>query len=180
MTVMILLGFAALPTLNMETFPEIKLNKVSVSVPYPGAGPNEVEEGLCNRLEDATDGISFLEEQICVARDNVGVLTLEMAEGSDLSQFIDDIHSAVDSITDFPDDAEEPVIEELGRTEAVVSVAINADLTQPELKALAEYYRNRLLALPDVPMVSLAILEDFGFADGGDRLDPQTSQLSRG
>ncbi len=155
MTVIILLGLVALPTLNKETFPEIKTNKVKVSVSYPGAGPNEVEEGICNRLEDATDGISFLEEQVCVARDNIGILTLDMQEEGDLKQFVDDINSAIDSITEFPDNAEEPVIEELGRTEAVVSVAINANLTQPELKSLAEYYRNRLLALPDVPIVTV-------------------------
>lgn len=155
MFVIIVLGLVALPSLNKETFPEIKLNKVQVSVPYPGAAPTEVEEGICNRLEDATDGISFLEEQICEARDNIGVLTLEMQEVGNLQQFIDDVNSAVDGITDFPDDAEEPVVEELGRTKPVVSVAINADLTQPELKALAEHYRNQLLALPDIPIVTV-------------------------
>lgn len=156
MTVIILLGLVALPTLNKETFPEIKLNQVQVSVPYPGAGPIEVEEGICNRLEDATDGISFLEEQVCVARDNIGTLTLDMQEQGNLQLFLNDVNSAVDSITDFPDNAEEPIIEELGRTRPVVSVAINANLTQPELKALAEYYRNRLLALPEVPIVTVS------------------------
>jgi multidrug efflux pump subunit AcrB len=156
MTVIILLGLVALPTLNKETFPEIKMNKVKVSVPYPGADPTVVEEGICNRLEDATDGISFLEEQVCEAKDNIGVLTLEMQGEGDLKQFLDDINSDIDGITDFPDDAEEPIIEELGRTETVVSVAINADLTQPELKALAEHYRNRLLGLPDVPIVTVS------------------------
>jgi len=156
MTVIILLGLVALPTLNKETFPEIKKNKVKVSVPYPGASPTDVEEGICNRLEDATDGISFLEEQTCEARDNIGTLTLDMQENGDLKQFIDDINAAVDIIIDFPDNAEEPIIEELGRTEAVVSVAINAVLTQPELKSLAEYYRKQLLLLPDVPIVTVA------------------------
>lgn len=155
MTVIILLGLVALPTLNKETFPEIKMNKVKVSVSYPGASPREVEEGICNRLEDATDGISFLDEQVCEARDNIGMLTLDMQESGNIQLFLDDVNSAIDGITDFPDDAEEPVIEELGRTEPVVSVAINADLTQPELKSLAEYYRNRLLALSGVPIVTV-------------------------
>jgi len=155
MTVIIVLGLVALPTLNKETFPEIKLNKVKVSITYPGASPTDVEESICNRLEDATDGISFLKEQMCEARDNIGMLTLDMQESGNIKQFVDDIHTAIDSIADFPSDAEEPIVEELGRTEAVVSVAINANLTQPELKSLAEYYRNQLLALPDVPIVSV-------------------------
>ncbi len=156
MFVILLLGIAALPGIEKETFPEIKLYKVQVTVSYPGAGAAEVEEGICNRLEDNTDGISFLEERSCEARDNVGILVLDMQESGDLQQFIDDVRSAVDGITDFPDDAEDPVIDELGRTSAVVSVAISAQLSQPELKALAEHYRDRLLALPEVPMVEVS------------------------
>ncbi|MDH3217914.1 MAG: efflux RND transporter permease subunit [Gammaproteobacteria bacterium] len=156
MFIIVLLGITALPELNKETFPEIKLYKVQVTVNYPGASAAEVEEGICNRLEDATDGISFLDERSCEARDNVGIMVLDMQETGNLQQFIDDINSAVDSITDFPGDAEEPLIDELGRVSAVVSVAISADLSQPELKALAEYYRDRLLALPQVPMVDVS------------------------
>ena len=156
MFAILLLGLASLPSLDKETFPEIKLYKVQVTVNYPGASAAEVEEGICNRLEDSTDGISFLEERSCQARDNVGIMVLDMQETGDLQQFIDDVNSAVDSIDDFPDDAEDPLIDELGRTSAVVSVAINANLSQPELKALAEYYRNRLLALPAIPMVDVS------------------------
>lgn len=156
MFIIILLGITALPSLNKETFPEIELYKVQVTVNYPGANASEVEEGICNRLEDATDGISFLEERSCEARDNVGIMVLDMQEVGNLQQFLDDVNSAVDGITDFPDDAEEPLIDELGRTSAVVSVAINANLSRPELKALAEYYRDRLLALPEIPMVDVS------------------------
>ncbi|MCP4980070.1 MAG: efflux RND transporter permease subunit [Gammaproteobacteria bacterium] len=155
MFIILLLGISALPSLDKETFPEIKLNKVQVTVSYPGASASEVEEGICNRLEDNTDGISFLEERSCEARDNVGIMVLEMQETGDLQKFIDDVNSAVDGITDFPDDAEEPLIDELGRISAVVSIAINAQLSQPELKALAEHYRDRLLALPEVPIVDV-------------------------
>ena len=156
MFIIVLLGIASLPGLTKETFPEITLNQVQVTVAYPGASANEVEESICNRLEDSTDGISFLEERQCLAKDNVGVMTLDMQESGNLKQFIDDITSEVDAINDFPDDAEAPVIKELGRTKPVVSVAINAQLSQPELKDLAEYYRNRLLALPEIPMVEVS------------------------
>lgn len=151
----LILGITALPALNKETFPEVKTNKVRVTIPYPGASPAEVEEGICNLLEDATDGISFLDEQRCEARDNQGTLTLDMLEAGNIQQFVDDVNSAIDGITEFPDNAEEPVVEELGRTEPVVSVAISANLTQPELKALAEDYRNRLLSVPEIPIVTV-------------------------
>ena len=156
MFVILLLGAASLPSLNKETFPEISLNQIQITIAYPGASASEVEEGICNRLEDSTDGISFLKERRCEARDNVGIMILDMQESGNLKQFMDDVISEVDAISDFPDDAEDPIYRELGRTKPVVSVAINADLSQPELKALAEYYRLRLLALPDVPMVEVS------------------------
>jgi len=156
MFVILLAGMLVLPTLTKETFPEVDTNKVQVSVPYPGASTSEVEEGICNRLEDATDGISFLDEQRCEARDNIGVLILDMQEEGKLNQFLDDVKAAVDGISDFPDNIEEPIVEELGRTKPVVSIAINADLAQAELKALAEYYRDRLLAISEIPMVTVS------------------------
>jgi HAE1 family hydrophobic/amphiphilic exporter-1 len=80
----------------------------------------------------------------------------ETIPAGNLQQFIDDVNSAVDGITEFPDDAEDPLIDELGRTSAVVSVAISAQLSPPELKALAEHYRDRLLTLPEIPMVEVS------------------------
>jgi multidrug efflux pump subunit AcrB len=171
MFVILLLGIAALPHLARDTFPEIEPNQVRVSVAYPGASAIEIEESICIRLEDATDGISYLDERSCEARDNIGSMVLDMQETGNLQQFIDDVKSAVDGIVDFPEDAEEPVIEELGRTLAVVSVAISADLSQPELKALAEYYRERLLALPEVPMVDVSGFSTHEFSV---EVDPET------
>ena len=155
MFIILLLGLAALPELNKETFPEVKPYKVQVMINYFGASASEVEEGICNRLEDSTDGISFLKERSCEARDNVGIMVLDMLESGNMRQFVDDVNAAVDGITDFPDDAEDPIVDELGRTSAVVNVAISADLTPSELKALAEYYRNRLLAIAAIPMVDV-------------------------
>ncbi len=156
MFIIVLLGVSALPTLNKETFPEINLYKVQVQVAYPGASATEIEDGICIRLEDSTDGISYLKERVCEARDNMGTMTLQMEESGNMQTFMDDVNSAVDSITTFPEDSEDPVIIELGRTAPVVSVAIEANLSQPELKDLAEYYRNRLLAIPEIPMVDVS------------------------
>lgn len=156
MMAIVLLGLATLPSLNKETFPEIKNRNVQVSVAYPGASPLEIEESLCQPLEDATDGISFLEEQRCVAKDNLGVFTAKMQEAGDRSTFLDDIKAAVDGINTFPDDVEEPVIKQLGRTQPVVSIAVASNLHPTELKQLAEYYRTELLKLPVIPMVKVS------------------------
>lgn len=157
MMAIVALGLASLSSLNKESFPQLKPSKVQVTVLYPGAAPADVEDGICNPLEDATDGISFLKEQDCDARDNIAIFTLEMQEQGDIREFTDDIITAIDAIQNFPDNIEDPVIKQLGRVNAVANVAITADkLTEAELKTLAEYYRNLLLSMPEIPIVTLA------------------------
>jgi len=161
MMAIIAVGVVSLGSLNKESFPLLDASRVQVVVAYPGASPDNVEDGICNPLEDATDGISFLEERECDARDNRALLTLEMAEGGSFREFTDDIKTAIDGIQNFPDDAEDPLIVQLGRTNPVANVAVSSqNLTAAELKALGEHYRDRLVAIPEIPIVTLD-----GFSD---------------
>ena len=161
MIAIIAIGFYSLSELNKESFPLLKPSRVQVTVAYPGASPVDVEDGICNPLEDATDGISFLNEQECDARDNLAIFTLEMQEAGDIRTFTDDIKTAIDAIQNFPEQSEDPVIQQLGRINPVANIAITSDnLTTPELKALAEHYRDRLISMPEIPIVSMD-----GFSD---------------
>jgi len=156
MMAIIAIGLASITRLNKESFPLLKASKVQVTMAYPGANPADVEDAICNRLEDATDGISFLKEQKCDARDNMAIFTLEMQEAGNIKAFYDDIKAATDGISDFPPEVEDPIIKELGRISAVANVAVTSDgLTTAELKALTEEYRNKLLANPKIPIVSV-------------------------
>ncbi len=156
MMVIIAIGFYSLNGLNKESFPLLKPSKVQVTVAYPGASPSDIEDGICIPLEDATDGISFLKEQECDARDNIAIFTLEMQEAGNIREFTDDIKTEIDAIQNFPENIEDPVIKQLGRINPVANIAITSDkLTPTELKELAEYYRDRLIAMPQVPIVSM-------------------------
>ena len=157
MMAIIAIGVASLSFLNKESFPTISASKIQVTMVYPGASPTDVEDALCNRMEDATDGISFLKEQTCDARDNMALFTLEMFEAGDIGDFYDDIKAALDTVQDFPAETEDPTIKELGRVSVVANVAITSEgLTTSELKSLTEAYRNKLLAIPQVPIVNVS------------------------
>lgn len=156
MMAIVAIGIASLARLNKESFPLLKPSKVQVKMIYPGANPNDVEDAICNRLEDATDGISFLKEQVCDARDNIAIFTLEMQEDGNIEDFYNDIKAAVDGVQDFPAETEDPTIVELGRVSAVANVAITSQgLTNAELKALTEEYRDKLLSNPKMPIVTV-------------------------
>ena len=160
MVAILLLGLAALPSLNKETFPEVLNRNVQVSVPYPGASTSEIEEGICNPIEEAITSISFLEEQKCQAQDGLAIATITMLESGQIERFNQDVNDAIDGISRFPSDAEDAVVKRLGRTQPVLNIAIAADLTRHELKLLAEHYRLELLKLPHVPIVNVE-----GFSD---------------
>ena len=155
MAAIMILGIVALPGLQRETFPEIKNDKVEVRVIYKGATTDEVEDAICRRLEDALDGITDIDETRCEAREGLGIATAVMRESAQMTRFLDDVKSEVDAIDDFPDQAELPVVNELGRTDAVVSVAITGPEDPVALKAYAEDVKSRLQALREFSTVTI-------------------------
>ncbi len=156
MGAIMLLGLVALPGLQRETFPEIKNEKVEVRVIYKGATTDEVEDAICRRLEDAIDSITDLDEVRCEASEGVGVATAVMREGAEMASFLDDVKSEVDTIDDFPDQAEKPIIAELGRTDAVAAIAITGPDDPVSLKAYAEDVKTRLRALKNISSVEIS------------------------
>ncbi|MDF2178166.1 efflux RND transporter permease subunit [Aliiglaciecola sp. CAU 1673] len=152
----IVLGLTSLPALKRETFPEIEASKVQVTVPYPGASPEQAEQALCIPLEEAVDGLSDVEQVICEASEGLAKMQVEMLEGGDISRLLADVKTEVDAIDSFPDEAESPIIKELGRTEALITLAIAADLPDFELKAYAEAIKDKLQKLPDIAIVNMA------------------------
>jgi multidrug efflux pump subunit AcrB len=155
MLLLIGMGIAVLPDIKRETFPEVKSYSVEIKVPYSGASPLDVEQGICLPLEDALDGISFIDEKTCEARQNIGLMTVKMLEEGDFEKFMDDVNSAVDAIADFPEQSEEVIISEKGRTQNVVAVALTADMPRVELKKLAEQIKQKMLRQKNIPLVKV-------------------------
>ena len=172
MLLLMLTGIVTLPALKRETLPEIKQYEVEIKIAYPGATPQDIEQKLCSPLEDAIEGISFLEEIRCESRHSMVLVVAEMLETGDFRIFMDDIESAVDEIDSFPDDIEEPIIRELGRTQEVVTVALTAELKAQELKDLAEDIKQRMLRDPEIPLVTIE-----GFSDRQFQIQISQSRL---
>jgi len=155
MGLLIILGLITLPTLKRETFPEIEHYEIEVKILYPGATPREIEQKICKPLENTIDGTSYIDEIRCESRQSMAIATIKMQQQGDFEQFSNDIRSAVDEVENFPDDSEEPIIKELGRTQDVVTVALSANIPKPELKDLAEAIKERMLRVPGIPLVSI-------------------------
>ncbi|MCP4491684.1 MAG: efflux RND transporter permease subunit [Gammaproteobacteria bacterium] len=168
----ILLGLLALPGLQRETFPAISNDKVSITAVFPGATADEVEDAICRRMEDALESIADIDEMHCESSEGLGKATAVMLEGSEMPQFMDDVKSAVDTIDDFPDQVETPLVEELGRTDSVVAVAITGPDNPVVLKAYAEDVKVRLLARAEIANVDIT-----GFSDHQIRVEISAARL---
>lgn len=149
-------GGLMIPNLQQEVFPEVQLPLVNVQVPYPGATPEEVEEGIILAVEDAVRGIDGVKEVRSVAAEGLGVVSAELLLSTDENQKLSDIESAVDRITSFPEDAEEPVISLASNRRKVVSLILHGDAPEATLRELAEQSRRDLLADSRVTYVELS------------------------
>lgn len=166
MAAFIVCGLVAAPTLLRETFPRIQPNKVEISVLNPGASAEDVEEAICQRIEDAIDAIDNVAEVTCEAREGLARAVVEMVEGAAFDRFTTDLRSEIDAITEFPEQAEDPVIKELGRTDFVASVALTGAARKPDLKAYAEELKDRMLRFGGIPKVDIK-----GFSDHQIRIE---------
>ena len=162
----IIAGFAAMPKLQRETFPRIEPRRVEVMVAYPGARAEDIEEAICQRIEDAVDGINSVHEVSCDAKEGSAKAVIEMQEGGNLDRFSADVKTEIEAITDFPDRAEQAIIRQLGRTDFVASVALTGPIRKADLKALAEQTKDRMLRFGGIPKVEIK-----GFSDHQIRIE---------
>jgi multidrug efflux pump subunit AcrB len=141
--------------LRTETFPEISLNTINVSVVYPGATPEDVETGICRRVEEAVDGLEGIKEIRSSANENAGTISIELTADADVADTLDKIKSRVDAITTFPQDAEEAVVAEVILYSRVLEVAVFADTDPASLKRVAEIVREELAGLEGISKVDV-------------------------
>ena len=165
MAVMLIGGFAAVTQLTAQVFPTVDPGVVTVSVPYPGATPTEVAEGITRRVEEAVLGIDGVDRVVSKASENMGSVTIELKDFVDASKVRDDVESAVQQIADFPpEDAEEPDIVRAETISDVMTLVVSGALSEKDLRRAAELVEEELLALPAVTLVSLVGARDYEIA----------------
>ncbi len=148
-------GLTTLPTIDKEFFPVREVNLIYVDMAYPGAGPSEVEQQICMRVEEAIDGVNGIKTVQSSAWEGAGQVIIELEVGQELTQVINEVKSRVDAITSFPVDAERLRVSEKPFSRAVIRMALAGPVSERELKELALGARDELLALSAVREVEI-------------------------
>ena len=151
------LGIYALTArIPLEVFPAFELDTVVVRVPYPGATPAEVEEGVTIKIEEAIHDLAGIKTMRSVAAENVGSVSIEVDSGYEPRELMNDIKARVDAISTFPVDSERPVVYLPERRREVITVVVSGDLTERELRLAAERVRDDLSNLPEISQIDLS------------------------
>ena len=158
LTMMLLLlgGLIAGGGLTSQVFPTIDPGIVTVTVPYPGATPSEVEESITRRVEESIFGIDGVQRVSSKASENVGVVTVELKDFVDPAKVRDDLEAAVERLADFPpEEAEQPEVERADTVTDVLTLVVASELDEHSLRRAAQRLESELLELPEVTLVSM-------------------------
>ncbi len=173
MALFLIAGLISLPYVLRETMPDYAPSEVEIRIVYPGANAEKVEEAVVQRVEDALDDINYLHEIRSDSREGLAIITAEMDEDGDFAVFFNDIERGIGAIDDFPEDVEEPVIEELARTDLVLGLLISGPLGLSDLKAYAEDLKDRMQES------GLTLIDIAGFSQHQLRVSLSAAELRR-
>jgi multidrug efflux pump subunit AcrB len=154
-------GILSIFSIKVEVFPDISIDMVTVTVPYLGASPSEVEDGVCLRVEESIAGIEGIKRITSSAYEGAGTVVAEIEEYADSRKALDDIKAAVDRIITFPVETEKPIVTEITTRNQVMSVVIYGDVSEKALRSLADSIRDDLTAMKNISQVDVSGIRSY-------------------
>jgi len=148
-------GLLMLGKITQEVFPSTEANVVRVRVSYPGASPEEVEQGLILVIEEAVRGLDGVKDVSSTASEGGGSVSVELLKDQDLQKLADDVKSEIDRVATFPVDAEEPEVSIVSRRRNVIDLILFGETEASTLHELGEIVRDQLLSDSDITQVEL-------------------------
>ncbi|KPA13214.1 cobalt-zinc-cadmium resistance protein [Candidatus Magnetomorum sp. HK-1] len=150
-----LAGGLSLNSMIREIFPEFSLDMISISVPYPGADPEEVEEGISQKIEEALETVDGIKQYTTKSSENVSQTQIEVKENYDVNEVLDQVRSKVDAISTFPVDAEKPIISEIILKESIAVISLAANMSERRLKEWAENLKDEIKQYPTISQLAV-------------------------
>ena len=155
MFIIVTAGWLGLRDIEKEVFPSVQPDIVQVEVIWPGASPKEVEQQVVQRVEEALKNVSNVYRVTSESRESYGSLTVETYPTVNLNAFLDDVKNAVDSITSFPRDMENPRVRRFEWRQEMIRVTVAGEVGEKALTRLANKLRNEMAGLPYISQVDV-------------------------
>ena len=155
MLIFILGGLVISFNVKQEVFPSFKVDIIRVSVAYPGASPEEVEQGIILSIEDVVRGLDGVKEVTSTASEGRAKVEIRLIDGVNADNVLQDVTNEIDGIQSFPELAEEPIISLAEVRNQVVNLLVHGNLEEQVLRDVAERVRDDLLQRPGITLVEL-------------------------
>ena len=154
------MGWFGFSSLRSTLIPQIDPGVINISTVYPGASPEEVEQGVILKIEQSLQGLTGIKKLTSVSRENIGVVTAELTSGVDADIVLQEIKNAVDGISSFPSGIEPPRASKWEFRSDAIEFMINGDVDLTMIKQQALRIEDQLLAIPGISKVEIS-----GFPD---------------
>ncbi len=161
MAILLLGGLFSAFTIKKEIQPQIETNFISVSMPFLGASPEDVEEGILIKIEEAIQDVQGIKEISSTARRGSGRVQVEVLAEYDVAEVMDEVKSRVDAIPTFPENTERPVVSRTRFEQQVVMLTVYGDVSERTLKEFAKQTRNEIVTLPGVTRAEILGSRDY-------------------
>ncbi|MEC7468278.1 MAG: efflux RND transporter permease subunit, partial [Pseudomonadota bacterium] len=161
MWILLIGGLFGAMSIQKQVFPNFEVNIISVRVPYLGAAPQEVEEGVLLKIEDAIKDLDGIKKMTSTAVEGMGSVTIEVEEDYDVQLVLDEVKAQVDAIPSFPGNTEKPIVYRTKFLQDVMWIAVYGDASERELKEFAKNLRDDVANLPGISNVQVVGDRDY-------------------
>jgi len=151
----LLSGFLGMQSMEKEAFPNIKINQAAITVAWPGANPQEVEEQIVARIEQSLENVDQVYNYYSTSSEGFAELSVSTYPNVDINDFINEVKSAVDAVTSLPRDIEPPRVQRRQSRNEMIRVAVHGDVSERELTRLAEDLKDEMASLPYISTINL-------------------------
>jgi len=156
----VVVGVLSMVNMTRSSFPRNESRIILVQCIYPGASPQEVENGVTTKIEDELKGTSGIKKITSTSRENAATITVETLAETDIEVALADVKNAVDRINSFPAGLETPVVYKLENVDLAAEFAISGEVDLKTLKAYAKIAEEELLLEKNISKITIG-----GFPD---------------
>ncbi|MBT8311701.1 MAG: efflux RND transporter permease subunit [Flavobacteriaceae bacterium] len=150
-------GIVGATSLKSSFFPLTDSKNISVNITYPGASPQEVEEGIVLKIEDNLIGLEGVDRVTSTSRENSGTINVEIEKGRDIDFMLLQVKNAVDRVPSFPSGMEPLVVSKLEAVRQTISFAISGDnIPLATLKQIGRQIENDIRAIDGISQISVS------------------------
>ncbi len=146
-------GLLSAMTIRKQMFPQYENNWLSIQAVYPGAAPQEVEEGITIKVEESLEGLEGIKRLITFSNRGVSESWIEVEEKYDPQEVLDEVKMQIDSISSFPAGMERPIVRRDKYSQEVMILSLSGDLSRHDLKDLGNKIHDEMLSLPGINLV---------------------------